>query len=71
LFGENELNLTEKYKFENSYKTIELMIKNKMELVKIKNRLQKDDPSVRLSKYSNLFSLLAVIVAIISIFFSK
>lgn len=43
------------------------MNNNKIEDVKIKNRLRKDPLSVRLSKYSTLISFTTLIVAIISL----
>lgn len=67
LFGDSELNIVERYKLDNLIQKLNIMIQNKIEDVKIKNRLQKDEPSVRLSKYSNTISLISLIVAIISV----
>jgi hypothetical protein len=71
LFGDLNMNITEQYTFDTSIQKIKIMITNKIEDVNIKNRLQKEESSVRLSKYSTFISLLALIVAIISLFVSK
>ncbi|MGN7942984.1 hypothetical protein [Virgibacillus sp. 6R] len=68
VFGDSDLNIIEQHKIQTSIQNIKILIQNKMEDVKIKNRLQKDPPSVRLSKYSTLISFTALIVAIISLF---
>lgn len=71
LFGDSFESVTNQLKLNNSIQNLKLVIGNKIDDVKIKNRLKKDEPSVRLAKYSNAISLIAIIIAIVSLFFSK
>ncbi|MEK5173214.1 hypothetical protein NST63_08475 [Heyndrickxia sp. FSL W8-0496] len=61
------INMTSEAKINNSFNKIRALIIDKVEDVRVKNKLQKEEPSVRLAKNSNSIAFLALVVSIISI----